>query len=59
MRNRANQDLREYAEKKKVFLWEIADKFGFTNNYFSVLMRKEFSQENKNKFLRFVDEIAE
>ena len=59
MRNRANQDLHEYAQKKSVCLWEVAEKFGVTNSYFSVLMRKEFSAEDKTKFMKFVDEIAE
>lgn len=57
MRNRANQDLHEYAKKNNVCMWEIADKYGITNSTLCVKMRKEFSQEQKEVFMRIVDEI--
>lgn len=55
----ANQNLKFYAQGKGVRLWQIADKFGVSESYFSRKLRKEFTEEEAEKFKRFVDEIAE
>jgi len=55
---KANKELRLYAMGKGVRMWQIADKFGFSEAYFCKKMRKEFEQEDADKFRMFVDEIA-
>lgn len=54
----ANQNLKFYAQGKGVRLWQVADKFGVSESYFSRKLRKEFTEEEAEKFKRFVDEIA-
>lgn len=53
-----NGDLRLYAGGKGVKLWQIAEKFGVTDSYFSRKLRQELSAEDSEKFKAFVDEIA-
>lgn len=54
-----NDDLRIYAAGKGVRLWQVADKFGITDSYFSRKMRKEFTKQDAERFRKYVDEIAE
>ena len=53
-----NRELKLYAASKGVRLWEVAEKFGITDAAFSRKLRKEFSEEDAEKFRLFVDEIA-
>jgi AraC-like DNA-binding protein len=55
----ANQNLKFYAQGKGVRLWQVAEKFGVSESYFSRKLRREFSEEESDKFRTFVDEIAE
>ena len=55
----ANDGLRIYAAGKGVRLWQVADKFGITDSYFSKKMRKELSKRDAERFRKYVDEIAE
>lgn len=55
----ANDVLRIYAAGKGVRLWQVADKFGITDSYFSKKMRKELSKQDAERFRKYVDEIAE
>lgn len=55
----ANDGLRIYAAGKGVRLWQVADKFGITDSYFSKKMRKELSKQDAERFRKYVDEIAE
>ena len=53
-----NINLWEYANKKDIRLWQIADRLGITDNYFSRKLRKEFSEEEKQKIFKIIDELA-
>lgn len=53
----ANQDIRTAAKANGVCLWEIADKFGVTDNYFSRMLRKEFSAENKQRAFEAIEQV--
>lgn len=55
----ANQKLKFYAQGKGVRLWQVADKFGVSDSYFSRKLRKEFTEEEAEKFKKFADEVAE
>lgn len=55
---KSNYDVREYANKKDIRLWQIADRLGITDNYFSRKLRKEFSEEEKQKIFKIIDELA-
>ncbi len=56
---KANMELRLYAMGKGVRMWQIAEKFGISEAYFCKKMRNELSDEEADKFRKFVDEIAE
>ena len=53
-----NDELKNYANSKKVKLWQVAEKFGVVDNTFSRWLRKEFTPERKKLFKQYVDEIA-
>jgi hypothetical protein len=55
---RANDEIREYAKKSGVYLWEVAAKYGITDTHFSRRLRFEFSPEEQKKALQYIDEIA-
>lgn len=54
---KANKDIRTKAKESGVFLWEIADKFGYTDHYFSRKLRKEFTAEEKAKAFEAIEQI--
>ncbi len=53
-----NKELREYAKKKKVKLWEIGEKLGKDDCNFSRYLRHERTREELDKLMKIVDEIA-
>ena len=55
----ANEGIRQYARKRKVFLWEVAKAFGVTDSHFSRRLRSEFTPEETEQAMRYIDEIAE
>ena len=57
--NMANIEIREKAMQKNVRLWELAEKMGVSDAHFSRKMRSEFEAKDKQKALKYIDEIAE
>ena len=55
---KANQEIRERARIKDVRLWELADKMGITDSYLSRRLRVEFTPEEQEQAMRYIDEIA-
>lgn len=53
-----NNDIREYAEKHKVNLWQIANKLGINDGNFSRKLRIELSEDKKAEIRAIVDELA-
>lgn len=54
-----NSEVREHAKKKSVKLWQIADALGINDGNLSRKLRHELPEEEKNKILALIDEIAE
>lgn len=54
----ANEKLKNYAHGKGVRLWQVAEKWGVSDSYFSRLLRKDFESVDEIKFVDIVDEIA-
>ena len=54
-----NQEIRKYAQKRKVFLWEVGARFGVKDSQFSRRLREEFSSEDRERAMQYIDEIAE
>lgn len=53
-----NDDIRKYAEKHNVRLWQIAMRLGINDGNFSRKLRVELSDETKNQIRKVVDELA-
>ena len=56
--NRANSDIRTAAKNANIPLWKIADRYGVNDGNFTRLMRKELSQEKKDRIFAIIKEIA-
>ncbi len=54
-----NRIIRQTAKKKHVHLWQIAERFGLTDSTFSRKLRRELPEEERERILRLIDEIAE
>lgn len=53
-----NKDIREYAEKHNVRLWQIASKLGINDGNFSRKLRVELPQDKKVKIKAIIDDLA-
>lgn len=53
-----NKDLREYAKKHGIKLWQIAEKYGLNDGNFSRKLRHELSDIEKAKIYYIIDVLA-
>lgn len=53
-----NLDIRKVAEQSNVKLWQIADYLGITDGNFSRKLRRELPEEEKQKILAIIEQIA-
>lgn len=53
-----NGDIREYAERHNVRLWQIASRLGINDGNFSRKLRVELSQDKKTEIRNIIDEIS-
>lgn len=54
----ANQDIRTAAKQNGVFLWEIAEKLDVMDSNFSRKLRRELSDDEKQRIFSLIDNIA-
>lgn len=54
-----NEPIRRRASENGVKLWELAQKMGIADTTFSKRMRRQFTEEETARALRYIDEIAE
>ncbi len=55
-----NLDIRQAARMANVPLWKIGRALGgYTDSYFSKLLRKEFSAERKQKVFEIIEELRQ
>ena len=54
-----NQDIRQAAADAGVKLWQIAEKMGVSCGWFSVLLRKELNDEQKQRIFAVIEMIAD
>ena len=54
-----NQTIRRTAAAAGVRLWQIADRMGYTDSYFSRLLRKELPEEKQAEALRIIAELEQ
>lgn len=53
-----NYDVREYAVKNGVYLYEIAEQLGMNDSNFSRKLRKEFTHDEKARIFQIIETIA-
>lgn len=53
-----NKDIRVRSKEKGVFLWEIAFAMGVSDMTITRQLRKELSQEEKEKFIAIIDRLS-
>lgn len=53
-----NETIRDTARERGVMLWQIADRLGMNDGNFSRKLRHELTEEERNKILRIIDDIA-
>lgn len=53
-----NKDIREYAEKHNVKLWQIASKLHINDGNFSRKLRAELPEDKKAEIRAIIDELA-
>ena len=54
-----NIDIREYAKKNNINLWQVSEKLGYAHQTaFSRVLRHELSYDKKQEIRKIVDELA-
>lgn len=53
-----NKDIREYAVKNNVRLWQVAQELHINDGNFSRKLRVELSQEEKQRIKDIIDNLA-
>ena len=53
-----NKKIRQEAENKGVFLWEIAERLGVTDSTFSRKLRRELPEEEQTAIIQIIKEIS-
>ena len=54
-----NKDIKEAAKQVGVRLWQVAEAYGMNDGNFSRKLRKELSQEEKEKILGIIDRLSQ
>ncbi len=55
---RANQEIREYAAKNDVYLWEIALAMGISEPTMTRKLRTELPERDREMIIRVINELA-
>lgn len=53
-----NKDVREYANKRNIRLWQVALKLGINDGNFSRKLRTELPEEKKIEIKAIIDDLA-
>ena len=54
-----NIDIREYARKNNINLWQVSERLGYAHEMaFSRVLRHELSYDKKQEIKKIIDELA-
>lgn len=53
-----NIELRNYAKKRGVKLWQVAELYGLSDGNFSRLLRKELLADTYTKIISIIDKLS-
>ena len=59
MKVKSNKAIRTAAKENGIELWRIANKLGINDGNFSRKLRYELSEDEKQKILEIINELAE
>lgn len=59
MMEKANQDIRELLQKKRIYQWEVAEEIGMKDSNFTRLLRTPLKDEMKRKILSAIKKIED
>lgn len=51
-------EVKRIIKEKGVKIWQVAEKFGVADTTFSKYLRKEFNEEDSNRILNIINELA-
>ena len=54
-----NKEIRETAKRAGIHLWQVATAYGISDGNFSRKLRRELPQEEKEKILAIIDQLAQ
>ncbi|WP_333604121.1 hypothetical protein [Lactobacillus acetotolerans] len=55
---KANEDIRQRIDNARLRKWEVAEKVGISDGRFSVWLRKPFTDEQKKRVEKAIDELT-
>lgn len=58
-RNTANQDVRNAITEKGFYMWEIAEKLGVSDTFFTKMMRTELPRTEKERIIAVIEGAAD
>ena len=58
MCNETNREIKSAAKSAGVYHWEIAEKMGIQDSAFSRKLRRELPEQEKQKILKIIQEVA-
>lgn len=58
MREQRNKDIRVHAQRKGVYLYEVAAELGISDPTFTRRLRNELPDDDKAEIKRIIDEIS-
>lgn len=53
-----NKDVREYAKKKRIFLWQVAKAMSISEPTMTRKLRSELPEQSKQKIFSIIDELS-
>ncbi|MBO7731718.1 MAG: hypothetical protein J6S67_04180 [Methanobrevibacter sp.] len=53
------ETIKKYAKSKGVYLWEVAEKLGLSDFYFSRCLRHPLPEDKAQEIFKIIDSIAE
>ena len=55
----ANEDIKNFIKKKRLFQYEVADAMGISEGYLTTILRKPLSDERRKKVLTAITKLTE
>ena len=53
-----NHEIRQRAKEQNVRLWQIAEGFGVSDSTFSRMLRKELSEDSRQRAMDLIEQLA-